>query len=142
MAAAKRHSTPPVELILDLGSGTGTFSQALAETFDADVLAVEPNEEQRGKATAHERVTIVDGRGDAIPAEDASVDLVWASGVLHHIHDLDATVKEIARVVRAGATILVREDRGTAEILEAFERVGFSHFFKERIEPLDLLVIR
>jgi ubiquinone/menaquinone biosynthesis C-methylase UbiE len=141
LATAKRHAHPPVERILDLGSGAGAFSAPLADTFDADVLAVEPDEGRRAQAATHERVTTVDGHAGKIPADDGSIDLAWLSGVAHHIDDLPAAAREIARVMRPGGTVMIREDR-TAGIIEAFEAAGFTHFFRERIEPLDLIVIR
>lgn len=48
--------------------------------------------------------------GDAadIPADDASVDAVWLSTVVHHVPDLPAAACEIRRVLKPGAPVLIR----------------------------------
>jgi len=98
--------------ILDLGSGTGRFSPWLVEAFDADVIAVDPSEKMRQHAIAHnplsERITILPGAGEAIPLDDASVDLVFLSMIYHHLPDVAATMHEIRRVLRAGGYLVIR----------------------------------
>ena len=42
----------PVNLVVDLGSGTGRFTSALAQTFSAQVLGVEPAPNMRVTANA------------------------------------------------------------------------------------------
>ena len=76
-----------IERILDLGCGTGRFSQALATRFDADVVGVDPSQKMlaiaRGKP--HEpRVRYVEGRAEAIPLDAESVDIVFTSMTFHH----------------------------------------------------------
>jgi trans-aconitate methyltransferase len=44
--------TSPVNLIVDLGSGTGRFTTALSEAFAAQVLGVEPAANMRATAEA------------------------------------------------------------------------------------------
>lgn len=94
--------------MVDLGAGTGAFATAFADWYDVDVLAVEPSQSMRALIPDHARVTVLEGHAAAIPAADGSVDTVWLSTVLHHIPDLAAAVAEIHRVLRPGASVLIR----------------------------------
>lgn len=97
--------------VLDLGSGTGMFAQALARWFGTRVVGVEPSHAMRAQA-AHARskrgVTYVGGVADALPLADASAGAAWLSTVIHHFPDLPAAAAELARVLRPGAAVLIR----------------------------------
>ena len=91
MDAVARHLGPAGGAILDLGSGTGRFSSALATRFGVPVVALEPADgmrEQARPAGSRGRVAMVAGRGEAVPARDGAFVAVWASQVLHHVDDL------------------------------------------------------
>jgi SAM-dependent methyltransferase len=97
--------------ILDLGSGTGLFSLALARWFAAQVVGVEPAEAMRRAAhreRPHPTVLYVGGRAEALPLQDQSCDLAWLSTVIHHVDDLGACARELRRVVRSGGRVLIR----------------------------------
>lgn len=96
--------------ILDLGSGTGQWSQRLARWFDVDVVGVEPSAGMRTKATAapHARVHVVAGAAERIPLRDGCVDAGWLSVVVHHFDDLNAAARELRRVVRGGGSVVLR----------------------------------
>src|SRR5215208_3872943 len=76
--------------ILDLGCGTGRFSQSLAAHFDAAVVGIDPSkkmlEQARRKLRDH-RVRYQLGCGEAIPLPNDSVDLVFMSMSFHHFED-------------------------------------------------------
>jgi ubiquinone/menaquinone biosynthesis C-methylase UbiE len=112
MAAFARHVSPRRPLsVLDLGSGTGRFSPALADTFGGPVYGVEPSAGMRNAAlelSAHPGVTYLEGGADAIPLPDASVDLVLLFLVWHHVQDKAAAAAEIRRVLRPGGRVLLR----------------------------------
>jgi ubiquinone/menaquinone biosynthesis C-methylase UbiE len=97
--------------VLDLGSGTGLFTYALAVWFDRDVVGVEPSEEMRRQAErhrSHPRIIYLAGRAADMPLGDSSCDVAWLSTVIHHIPDLEACATELRRVLRPGARILIR----------------------------------
>jgi ubiquinone/menaquinone biosynthesis C-methylase UbiE len=96
---------------LDLGSGTGRFTTALAETFGGPVFGVEPSARMRAVAVARTtdpRVGFLAGRAEAIPLPDAACDLVLMFLSFHHVADRVAAALEIARVLRPGGRVLVR----------------------------------
>jgi ubiquinone/menaquinone biosynthesis C-methylase UbiE len=103
---------PPTEVedIIDLGCGTGRFSAVLADAFAARVTGIDPSEkmlaEARSKAFAN--VVLRRGSGEALEAPDASVDLVFLSMVFHHLHDPAGAAREVFRVLRPGAFVVVR----------------------------------
>jgi ubiquinone/menaquinone biosynthesis C-methylase UbiE len=97
--------------VLDLGSGTGRFSPALADEFGGPVYAVEPSDRMRAVAeesARHERVAYLAGAAGRIPLPDNSCDLVLMFLVLHHVPDRPAAAAEVARVLRPGGRLLIR----------------------------------
>jgi ubiquinone/menaquinone biosynthesis C-methylase UbiE len=104
-------SDPPPPAIVDVGSGTGIWSKALADSFGSRVLAVEPSEGMRARASIahpHPRVAYVSGRAEALPLPDESVGAAWLSTVIHQFVDLPAAARELRRVVEPGGPVLIR----------------------------------
>jgi ubiquinone/menaquinone biosynthesis C-methylase UbiE len=102
--AVQRHFSG--ETLLDLGAGTGQFATAFLAWFDFDVIAVEPSAAMRAQIPSEVRA--LPGDASAIPLPDGSVDGAWISLVLHHIPDLEAAAREIRRVLRHGAPVMIR----------------------------------
>jgi SAM-dependent methyltransferase len=97
--------------VLDLGSGTGRFTPALAEAFGGPVFGVEPSERMRQVAEQTGRrpdVHYLAGSAESIPLPDEACDLVLMFLAFHHVRDRQAAATEIRRVVRPGARILLR----------------------------------
>jgi SAM-dependent methyltransferase len=97
--------------VLDLGSGTGRLTPALAKAFGGPVYGVEPSQKMRGIAESsagHSAVVYRDGSAECIPLVNASVDLVLMYLSLHHVPDREAAATEIARVLRPGGRVLLR----------------------------------
>lgn len=96
--------------VLDLGAGTGIFARAWIAWGAREVLAVEPSAAMREQVAvgADPGIRVLDGSADSLPAEVASVDVVWMSAVLHHVRERDRCADEIRRVLRSGGHLLVR----------------------------------
>ena len=94
--------------ILDLGCGEGRFSHILAGR-GARTVGIDPIrrliEEACSKASTAERYVM--GSGDALPFAGESFDLVAAYLCLIDIPDFRAAMRESARVLRPGGTLLV-----------------------------------
>jgi ubiquinone/menaquinone biosynthesis C-methylase UbiE len=114
MRAFARHADQDRPLaVLDLGSGTGRFTPALARTFGGPTYGVEPATRMREIAEAsagHPGVIYLEGKAERIPQPDNSCDLVVMYLSFHHFLDQEAAVREIARVLRpsSGGQVLVR----------------------------------
>ena len=93
-----------VAVALDLGAGAGALSRRLLTHAD-EVIAVEPDERMRAVlARSLPRVRLLDGRAEAIPLPDDSVDAVLISSAWHWL-DPARAVPEIARVLRHEGTL-------------------------------------
>ncbi|QKZ03974.1 class I SAM-dependent methyltransferase [Pseudomonas eucalypticola] len=90
--------------VLDLGAGTGKFTARLLAT-GARVVAVEPVPAMREKLHAtYGHVQALDGRADAIPLPDASLDAVVCAQSFHWFATPEA-VAEIRRVLKPGGRL-------------------------------------
>ena len=91
--------------IIEVGANVGLNLRALKVVVGAELIAVEPNYAARKILSADGVLPadhIFDGTADALPLEDASVDLVLTSAVLIHVPDelLEASYREIHRVAK------------------------------------------
>jgi ubiquinone/menaquinone biosynthesis C-methylase UbiE len=86
-AYVDRRTTP---LIVDLGCGTGRFSNLLAARFAGRVIGIDPSNKMIGQARrkpAAGNVTYRQGPAEVIPLGDACADLVFMSQIYHHLND-------------------------------------------------------
>jgi ubiquinone/menaquinone biosynthesis C-methylase UbiE len=94
--------------VLDLGSGIGRFTPALAETFGGPAYGVEPSARMREQAPPHPGVTYLEGSGEAIPLPDGSCDVALLFLSFHHFSDQQQAFHELHRVLRPGGVVLLR----------------------------------
>jgi SAM-dependent methyltransferase len=129
-AAITRHLAPvPGMRILDLGAGTGAWATALASWYGIRVVAVEPSPAMRARARCP---GLVGGHGGALPLGRATVDGAWLSTVIHHLPDLAAAARELRRVLRPGAPVLIR-----SAFPGRHQRIGLFRYWPEAIAVLD-----
>ena len=124
--------------VLDLGSGTGRFTPALADAFGGPVVGVEPSASMRGIAerdATHPAVRYLDGSAERIPLPDngvdSGVDVVLMFLSFHHVEDRVAAAAEIARVLAPGGRVLVRS---TFSDRMAHIAAGWHRFFPRATE--------
>ena len=108
--------------VVEVGCGNG-MNFAHYPSSVTRVHAAEPEPHLRAlarqaAATAPVEVTVTGGTGSAVPLETDSVDAAVLCMVLCSVPSLDATVAELMRVLRPGATVAVLEHR-------ASDRPGF-----------------
>ncbi len=90
--------------VVDLGAGTGAMTRLLVERV-ATVIAIEPD--ARMREVLHRNVPgarAIEGRGEAMPIPDASVDAVLASSSWHWMEPIPA-FRELERVLVPGGRI-------------------------------------
>jgi ubiquinone/menaquinone biosynthesis C-methylase UbiE len=115
-----------INTILDLGCGTGRFSEALAVRFDAEVIGIDPSKkmlEQARRKRRHRRIRYEIGSGESIPLPANSVDLVFMSMVFHHFDNPRLAARECRRVLRNRGTGFLRA--GTRERISSYPYVDF-----------------
>jgi len=96
------------DLVVDVGAGTGRFARRFSSELQARVVAVEPAEgmrTNRGRAVGAP-VSWIAGSAEALPLRSRTVDVAWASYVLHYT-DLRVAGGELARVLQVGGSVLV-----------------------------------
>jgi SAM-dependent methyltransferase len=87
--------------VADVGAGTGKLTRQLTGS-GADIVAVEPVAEMRAQfARVLPEMPILEGRAEALPLPDASLDAIVA-GQAWHWFDADAALQEAARVLVSG----------------------------------------
>ncbi|MCE9521859.1 MAG: class I SAM-dependent methyltransferase [Alphaproteobacteria bacterium] len=112
-----------ISTIVDLGCGTGRFSEPLAARFGANVIGVDPSAKMLSVAKSKSvsaRVTFVEGSGENIPCPDASADLIFISMAFHHFRSRMSVANECHRVLRAGGLLCLRN--GTRDGTSPYER--------------------
>ena len=115
-----------VSHIVDLGCGTGRFSEPLSVHFEADVVGLDPSEkmlEEARKKTVRRGVVFKQASGETLPVEDDSTDMVLMSMVFHHLRDPRRTARECYRVLRAPGCVCLRN--GTVDAVETFPYLKF-----------------
>ena len=108
--AVRRHLRPSQRMtLMDVGAGTGQFAAAFREWFGLEVAAVEPSAAMRDQILRVPGIDVFAGDACSLPLPDESADGAWLSLVLHHIPDLEVAAREIRRVLRPGAPVLIRQ---------------------------------
>lgn len=122
MAAAYRRHTeviadlvPPRGLrVVDVGCGDGGLVRWFARNGAADAIGVEcgPVQLQRARAAAPQPgARVIEGRGEALPLDTGSADLVVFFNALHHVpvdHQA-AALQEARRVLVDGGRLYIAE---------------------------------
>jgi len=120
-----------ISTVVDLGCGTGRFTELLATHFGADVIGIDPSgrmlDQARQKRIAG-NVVFQRASADALPLPDGSVDLTFMSQVYHHLADPSAVARECCRVLREGGHACLRNTTSDCDFV-------YRHFF-----PLDPLI--
>lgn len=97
--------------ILDLGCGTGRFTHALADYFDAEVIGVDPSVKMLALAEEKRtdpRVRYVKAPAESVPLPDNSIDLIFMSMSFHHFNDRERATRECRRILRDDGFVFMR----------------------------------
>jgi ubiquinone/menaquinone biosynthesis C-methylase UbiE len=96
--------------VVDVGAGTGLWSDRLRRWVSMPVIAIEPSAAML-RRLADKRlpgVLALRGRAEALPLRRATCAAAWLSTVVHHFDDLEVAAAEVRRVLAPGGVALVR----------------------------------
>ena len=125
--------------VLEIGCGTGAFAEQVCRALpSADYLATDQSVAMVDATRARGiRAEVADAT--ALPYPDGSFDVVVAAWMLYHVPDLDATLREVKRMLRPGGT-LVAVTNGNAHlvtlVVEAGGRPLITQFSSENGEEI------
>ena len=101
----------PDDVVLDVATGTAAVALELVRQKACSVVGVDQSGEMLDEARRRlvlaaetKRVRLVDASARELPFEDASFDGLTAAYLLRYLDDLPAGLRELARVLRPGAT--------------------------------------
>jgi len=119
LAAWRAGRSRPAPRALDIGTGTGALPVKMALKHPGVVVTgVDMSRHMLASARERARAAGVSGRvrfriadGRRLPFPDATFDLVVSNSMLHHIPDPAPVMDEMARVLRHGGALFVRDLR-------------------------------
>ena len=103
--------TSPARM-LDVASGTAGVALQLAARTSSDVVGVDltrnmlaRGQENVAEAGMSERISLVAGRAEQLPFPDGTFDALTFTYLLRYVDDPQATLGELARVVKPGGAV-------------------------------------
>lgn len=129
-AVVDRLAPQPGETVMDIGAGMGAGSVVAARS-GCTVIAVEPTPYMRRilglRAKLKRlggRIRIVNGAAEATGADGQSIDAAFAVNTVHHWVDLEAGIRELARVLAPGGRVLLVDEDFEDPAHPEYETVG------------------
>jgi SAM-dependent methyltransferase len=107
--------------VADVGCGTGRALPALRSAVGptGTVIGIDLTPQMLAEASDRgrdEHASLVIGDACRLPVADGALDGVFAAGLLMHLPDPDAGLRELARVVRAGGRLVLFHPSGRAAL--------------------------
>jgi len=106
----------PEYVLLDVATGTAAVAIELVRRYDCNVVGVDQSAEmlETGRrrvvlAGASTKIRLREARAEALPFEDGTFDGLTFTYLLRYVDDPEATLRELARVVRPGGRIAALE---------------------------------
>jgi SAM-dependent methyltransferase len=120
-AAIAQARIPEDGVVIDVGCGTGRALPALRQAVGphGTVIGVDLTPEMLRRArtpgcAAHAALILADARH--LPFASASADAVFAAGLIMHLPDADAGLRELARITRPGGLLILFHPSGRAAL--------------------------
>ena len=107
----------PTDRVLDVATGTGLVAQELARRYGCSVVALDQSPQMLAGARQRlaldpslaARIELVQGEAEHLRFDDAEFDHLTFTYLLRYVDDPEATLAELARVVRPGGRIAALE---------------------------------
>ena len=133
----------PGMLAADIGAGAGFVTEGLLKR-GLRIIAVDRSEamlaEMKNRFGEGGAVEYRIGKAESLPLEDSSVDYVFANMFLHHVDSPLAAIREMARIVKPGGSLVITDlDRHDFDFLRTehcdrwmgFDRPDVGRWFAE-----------
>jgi SAM-dependent methyltransferase len=137
-------------LTLDVGCGDAALTHLLSLAGDGRVVGVEPDAVgvrlgAQALGQAGSRATVVPGSAYELPFESAVADVVVMCELLEHLQDVNGALKEAARVLRLGGTLLISTPRRRARPadkrhIHEFDPTELREVCRRHFHDVDVLV--
>lgn len=98
---------PKSARVLDVGTSTGTNLRMAREAGFHDVIGLDASRLASDHCEHKGLGPVIVGSASALPFADASFDLILATDILEHLDDDLAGLRELARVLVPGGTVLI-----------------------------------
>jgi SAM-dependent methyltransferase len=131
----------PVDVALDVATGTGNTALALAplvlRVIGVDV-AFGMLDQARARAQAEnvQNIEFITGSAENLPFPDAEFSLVVSRHAPHHFHDLNKFLREVGRVLKPGGRFVVADQISpsaqVADWVDRWERTRDPSHFRQR----------
>jgi len=93
--------------VLDLGSGTGFFTDLLAGNYQQVIgLDISTNMLRFAKSKRNKNILWIEADAHKIPLADESVDLIYSNLVIQWFNPLNVAINEMLRVLKPGGLII------------------------------------
>jgi ubiquinone/menaquinone biosynthesis C-methylase UbiE len=122
------------DVVLDAGCRDGSQLVELVRRFDVYGVGVEPVaiHLERARAAVNDagltdRITLHEGVMHDLPYPDACFDFVWCRDVLEQVDDLASALREVVRVMKPSARLLVYTTVATDRLSDADAHVMRNH---------------
>ncbi len=93
--------------VVDLGSGTGFFTDLLASTYQ-QVIGLDISTEMLrfSQANRNKKIAWIEADAHKIPLQDSSIDFIYSNLVIQWCEPLDVAIDEMLRVLKPGGLII------------------------------------
>jgi len=149
----------PQHAVLDIGAGYGGPARYLASTFGCDVTALNLSEKEneRSRELVEERglndkVKVIDGSFEDIPADDETFDIVWSEDAILHSGHREKVLQEVVRVLKPGGRFIFTDpmqsddcpDGVLQSILDRIHlsTLGSPEFYRDTLSRLGMTEVR
>lgn len=148
----KRTDLKPGARLLDVGCGAGHTSAYIAKNYDCTVCGVDVSSEVLERARAmhrgdslHNRLSFEVANANNLPFSDGYFDVVLCESVMFFIHDKEAALKEMARVVKPSGFLAINEiclsrKKNHHKVRDYFLRPEFGGFLTTAEQSMEWLL--
>jgi SAM-dependent methyltransferase len=118
-----------IRKILDLGCGTGRFTDSLSKALNVPVFGVDASIKMIQSSNPSNNCFFLIGSADSIPFFNGTFDLIYLSMVYHHINNLEKFYGELRRVSKSNRYFIIRNSTS-----DLFNEVRYLKYFPSAVE--------